>query len=214
MRILVAANGIYDPLIDVLSWRKQTELLIAADGGSEQCLRAGVVPDIVIGDLDSISEKSLNRLKSENKKILPYPIEKDFTDLELALKYAVDHGASEVIVLGALGARWDMSIANVMLLGADFLKNVKVRLVAENQETFLIRGGEQAEIQGEPGDLVSLIPMEGDAQGITTSGLRYPLRDEKLIFAGTRGVSNQLSVHRALIHLKLGSLLCIHRRSI
>ncbi len=212
MRILVAANGIYDPMIDLISWRKKTELLIAADGGSEQCLRAGVVPDVVIGDLDSISADSLRHLKKVGKKILSYPVEKDFTDLELALRYAVDHGGTEIVVLGALGARWDMSIANLMLLGADFLKNVKVCLVAENQETFLIREGREAEIQGAPGDLVSLIPMGGDVHGVTTAGLRYPLNDETLIFAATRGVSNQLISYRGGIRLKVGALLCIHHR--
>ena len=150
MRIVIIANGSVEPKADLAYWAKQADLLIAADGGADHCLAAGIVPDGVIGDLDSISDSVLKILNSQGKIIISYPAEKDFTDLELAMRYAVDQGGRDHY-LGALGARWDMSVANLMLLGADFLKDKIVRLIVENQEAMLLRGPQEIAIQGDPG---------------------------------------------------------------
>lgn len=201
-----------DAGIELAALADRADLVIAADGGAEHCAAAGVVPDVVMGDFDSISSSLLKKLEGGGKKIIPYPAEKDFTDLELALKYAVDNGGKEIVVLGALGARWDMSVANLMLLGADFLQHAVVRLVVENQEAVLLRGGHEITVHGNIGDLFSLIPLGRNAHGVTTEGLRYPLDNETLFFTATRGVSNQLCSANATIALDAGLLLCIHER--
>jgi len=203
------ANGVLEPEINLALWAKRSDLLIAADGGADHCVVAGVVPDVVIGDLDSISEAVLNKLNVHDCKIISYPIEKDFTDLELALRYAADKGNGEIVILGALGGRLDMSMANLMLLGADFLKN-RIRIVAGNQEAMLLREGHKVTIQGDVGDIVSLLPLGRDAKGVTTTGLRYLLNNETLFFTATKGVSNELTSKTATIQLNSGLLLCIH----
>jgi thiamine pyrophosphokinase len=213
LQIIIVANGVLEPEINLALWAKRSDFLIAADGGADRCLAAGVVPDVVIGDLDSISKAALNKLQENDCKIIPYPAEKDFTDLELALRYAVDKGDKEIVVLGALGDRWDMSMANLMLLGADFLKNRTIRMATKNQEIVLLRKGRQISIQGNVGDIVSLLPLGRDANGVTTTGLRYPLDNERLVFAATRGVSNELTSKTATIQLISGLLLCIHKFS-
>ena len=210
MRILIVANGTIAPEANLPIRAKQTDFLIAVDGGADHCVAAGVIPDIVIGDLDSISLRSLNRMKRAEIKILSYPVEKDFTDLELALKYAVNQWEGEIVILGGLGTRWDMSLANLMLLGADFLKNRVVRMITGNQEAVLLRAGQQITIYGKIGSIVSLVPLSLDAKGITTQGLRYPLDNETLVFTATRGVSNQLRSKEATVYLRSGLLLCIH----
>lgn len=210
MRIIIVANGTITPEVNLASMVNKADFLIAVDGGADHCLAAGVVPDIVIGDLDSISLKSLNQLKRAEIKILSYPVEKDFTDLELALKYAVNQSEGEIVILGGLGARWDMSMANLMLLGADFLENRVIRMITGNQEAVLLRAGQQITINGKIGSIVSLIPLSSNAEGVTTHGLRYPLDNETLVFAATRGVSNQLKSKKATVYLRSGLLLCIH----
>lgn len=210
--MIIVANGVIESKTLLLHWAGQADLVIAVDGGADYCLAAGIVPDRLIGDLDSVSESVLKTLKSKGKKIIAYSAEKDFTDLELALQHAVDLGGTELVILGALGARWDMSVANLMLLGADFLKEKKVRMVVENQEAVLLRPKEELSILGAPGDVLSLIPLGGDAEGISTSGLRYRLDREPLAFTATKGVSNQLISHEANVRLESGMLLCIHQR--
>jgi thiamine pyrophosphokinase len=210
LRILIVANGTIEPEVNLPNRAKQADFLIAVDGGADHCVAAGIIPDIVIGDLDSISLKSFNRIKRAEIKILSYPVEKDFTDLELALKHAVNQGQGEIVILGGLGTRWDMSIANLMLLGADFLKDRVIRMITGNQEAVLLRAGQQIAIYGKIGSIVSLIPLGLDAEGVTTQGLRYRLDNETLVFAATRGVSNQLRSKEAMVSLRSGLLLCIH----
>lgn len=211
--MLIVANGIIAEKSEVADLARKADLVIAADGGAAYCSDIGILPDVIIGDLDSIPSSLLQRLKHAGKNIISYPPEKDFTDLELALQYAVDQGADEIVVAGALGARWDMSVANLMLLAADFLAHTKVCLVAENQTAILLRGKETITINAVPGDALSLIPLSKDVNGVSTRGLRYPLTDEALKFAATRGISNQFSSSRATIQLDSGLLLCIFQRS-
>ena len=203
MRCVIFANG----------WLKHTpilhpgDLIIAADGGARHCLKLGLRPAIVIGDLDSLGEEDLAALKAVGAEIIQYSTRKDYTDLELALRHAQSLGADEILVLGALGKRWDQTVANLLLPAA--LAPMPIRLVDGNQEIRMLRGGESLEVQGRPGDTFSLIPLAGDARGVTTQDLEYPLNQEDLAFGSTRGVSNLLLAGQATISLREGLLLCI-----
>jgi thiamine pyrophosphokinase len=187
------------------------DLIIAADGGSHHCLQYGIRPQVVIGDLDSVSEDDLEKLSRLGAEIITYPARKDFTDLELALLEAQRRGADRVLLLAALGERWDQSLANIMLPAA--FPDLHISLVDGQQELHFIHAGETLEITGRAGDTVSLIPLGGDAQGITTHGLEYPLYSETLRLGSTRGISNVMleqasSTEAARITLGAGRLLC------
>lgn len=183
------------------------DVIIAADGGSRHCLRLGIRPSAVIGDLDSLTPDHLTALQALGAEIVQYPTRKDYTDLELALRYARDHGYRPVILAAALGERWDQTLANLLLPAA--LPEMDIRLVDGRQEIFLIRAGATGHISGRAGDTVSLIPLAGDALGVRTQGLEYPLHDERLLFGGTRGVSNVLLGERAQVSLEAGILVCV-----
>jgi thiamine pyrophosphokinase len=202
LRIVIVANGwLNQPIV-----LQPGDLLIAADGGAKHCLKLGLFPESIIGDLDSLSDQELESLQSRGAKIIRYPTRKDYTDLELALKHAQELGASEIIVFGALGARWDQTIANLLLPVA--IAPTCIRLVDGAQEIFFVRSGERFDIYGHRGDVVSLIPLAGDAHGITTQNLEYPLKEDSLNFGSTRGISNVLLAEHATVHLKEGLLLC------
>jgi len=208
MRALVIANG---HVGDSEASRAQTwphDLVICANGGAQHALDLGLAPDVVIGDLDSLDSDLQARLEGEGCQFLVHPTRKDETDLELALRYAVDHGADEILLLGALGGRMDQTLANVLLLALPELAGIKTRVVAGDQEMFLIR--DQVLIEGQVGDTVSLLPIAGDVTGITTEGLEYPLQRGTLKFGSTLGVSNVLTAPMARIQEERGLLLCIH----
>jgi thiamine pyrophosphokinase len=97
------------------------DLLIAADGGAQHCLEKGLHPAYVVGDLDSLDSDQVARLESQGAQFVRYPSRKDQTDLELAVDLAQNLGYAEVLILGALGARWDQTIANIMLPAAPAL---------------------------------------------------------------------------------------------
>lgn len=188
----------------------ENDLIIAADGGAAHCLELGLIPSVVIGDMDSINIETKQRLASSGIRLIRHPARKDYTDLELAMKYAIDNGATQITIVAALGARWDQTLANLLLPAAQEFEGINIRLVDGVQEIRVIKPGETTIISGEPGDTVSLIPIAGEAVGITTHGLEYALNDDSLIFGSTRGISNVMLSRQGKISLRSGKLILVH----
>ncbi len=214
-RTVIIANGVPPHEATVRRWLQPDDdsthvRLICADGGARIALALGLSPEVVVGDLDSLDETMQARLKAMGCRFAVYPAAKDWTDLELALKLAVQEGAAEIVILGALGGRLDQELANILLLLLPEVEGVPTRIVDERQEMFIVRG--QAEIAGQSGDVVSLIPLGGDVEGIVTEGLLYPLRDEPLLSGPARGVSNVMTGPKARVTLRSGALLIVHAR--
>src|SRR5689334_23251718 len=118
---------------------RAADSLIAADGGALPLLRLGLVPDLVIGDLDSLGAAGEAALREQSVELRRFPRAKDETDLELALLHAAALGATAIDILGALGGRWDHTLANVALLALPELRGRRVRLLADRQELCLVR---------------------------------------------------------------------------
>ncbi len=213
MRAVVIANGRLSYAAADRTRILPDDWILAADGGLHNCHRLGLVPAVVIGDFDSVDAADLAPLQATGVTIVRHPERKDKTDLELALEYAVRHGAGEILVLGALGDRWDQTLANALLLASPALAAARTWLADGSQQVALARPGETLQIHGVPGDTLSLLPAGGDAHGVTTDGLEYPLHDETLRFAATRGVSNKLTDTTATVHLTAGLLLVVHLQS-
>ena len=207
MRAIIFANGAFPDLQSVLDLLHPDDLIIAADGGTRHAMNIGVIPQIVIGDLDSLSSDEQARVLAAGSRIVRFSPHKDETDLELALLHAAHEGASEIIILAALGGRLDQIIANVLLLSLPELRELDVRIVEGAQEAFLIQ--DESRVEGRPGDTVSLIPLGGDAVGVTAEGLKWPLSDDTLCFGLARGVSNVLIGEQARVCVRRGTLLCV-----
>ena len=171
----------------------------------------GVVPHLLVGDFDSVSDEARRDLAARGVETVILPTAKDETDTEVALRLAVDRGAESITVFGALGGpRLDHLLGVVALLAADWLRGVDVRLVDHLQEVYLADGDRS--IEGEPGDLVSLLPLTFEVRDIHTEGLLYPLRGEALRQGQARGVSNELVGRRARVRHGAGHLLVTHFR--
>jgi thiamine pyrophosphokinase len=169
-----------------------------------------MAPHLVIGDMDSLPHDVQAELLSRGCQFVIHPRAKDETDLELALHCAVQRKAQEIIILGALGGRLDHTVANLLLLTMTELAGIPVRIIGANQEALLLRGGGTGSVQGRPGDLVSLLPLGGEAIGVTTAGLAWALSRETLHFGLTRGLSNEMVSAIAEIQLEGGYLLVVH----
>jgi thiamine pyrophosphokinase len=213
MRAIIIANGrLNHPACD-RARLKPDDWILAADGGLHNCRLLDLTPAVIIGDLDSVSASDLPPLQSAGVTIVRHPQRKDQTDLELALAYAAAHGAQEILVLGALGNRWDQTLANALLLASPTLAAIPTWLADGLQQMSLARPGVPLSLQGRPGDTLSLLPLAGDSRGVTTTGLEYPLIDETLRFTSTRGVSNTLTGSTATVQLTAGLLLVVHHQS-
>jgi thiamine pyrophosphokinase len=184
-------------------------VLIAADGGMRHLRERGLWPDVVIGDLDSMSAEMKLELQRADCKVLSYPEMKDETDLELALRYAADNHDDQIVILGALGGRLDQLLANIYLLIMPFIRDRKVTIADAYQEAWILPEG-RSRVIGKTGDIVSLLPLGGDVQIEHTSGLAWPLADDTLLLGRSRGISNRMTADCAWIEVKNGTLLCIH----
>jgi thiamine pyrophosphokinase len=209
MRAVIFANGQLGEAQGVQAELRPDDWIIAADGGAHHCLTLGLRPAVIIGDMDSLDDASLVRLAQDGTELLRHPIDKDATDLELALRHAVERRPDEIVVFGALGDRWDQSIANALLVALPEFDGMPIRLRHDRQVLFLIPPGPPVDLPGRPGDTVSLIPLAGGAAGITTRGLAFPLQGGGLDFASTRGISNRIRRLPASVRLEKGLLLCI-----
>jgi thiamine pyrophosphokinase len=168
----------------------------------------GVRPDVVVGDLDSLDASVYTAWEEAGTISVRHAAEKDETDLELALLYAVQHYEGDVMVMGALGGRLDQMLANILLLAHPAFVERRVELVDPGQRAWLVR--ERTEIEGSPGDLVSLVPLSGDVQIGQTDGLKWQLEDEILQFGPARGISNVMVGERAVVEVERGMVLCVH----
>ena len=209
-RAVVFANGEMSTPGWVSEFIHLNDVLIAADGGLNHALALGLNPNFLVGDLDSVTPQQVQEAAAKGCQVERYPEEKDQTDLEIALLRAVAEEIDEIVVLGALGGRVDHELTNLSLLLMPELNAVSVRILAEDQELFLITS--ESELTGQPGDSVSLLPWGGPVIGVTTRGLRYPLAFETLTPDRSRGVSNVMLERSALVSVESGSLLCIHTR--
>lgn len=209
-RALIFVNGELPNLDAARSLIGDDDFVIAADGGTRHALALGLVPSVVIGDLDSVSPANLRTLEAQGAEIRQFPEDKDETDLELALLYAGEHSFDRILLIGALGGRLDQMLGNLSLLSDPAWNAIDVRIDDGVQQAFFAR--EQAQIHGRVGEIVSLIPWHGDVTITNTEGLRWPLHNETLFAHQTRGISNEMTAENARVEIDDGVLLIIHTR--
>lgn len=216
-RIIIFANGDLPDLEKARALLQDDDFIIAADGGTRHVLDLGIMPTIIIGDMDSLPANF--EISKFDDDVILYPQDKNETDLELAIQHALTLNPEQIIILAALGGRLDQTLANIALLSdlqPATLRHAQgdafgLRLDDGVEEVFFCRG--ECEINGKLGDLVSLIPWQGEVTGITTTGLKWRLDDETLYPQKTRGISNEMLGDTATVQIKSGLLLVVHRRT-
>jgi len=202
--VVVASGAMADG--DV-RWLEAADMLIAADGGASTLLDLGRRPDLLVGDLDSADAGLVARLEADEVPIKRHPTDKEATDTELAIDAAVTAGATQVVILGALGGtRLDHELANLLLLADPRFAAPDLRIVRGPTTARILRGAAGLTLVGRQGDLVSLLPIGGDAIGVTTVGLRWALGAATLPLGASRGVSNEVVAVPASVSLDHGVL--------
>jgi thiamine pyrophosphokinase len=209
MKALIVANGeLFQP--EILKRRiaaSNSELVVGADGGALKARALGAVVNAVVGDMDSLTVQS--RLDFAGAEFVTYPAEKNETDLELALNYTAGRGAETIVIVGAVGGRLDSTAANLYLPAGKYGAVRRIELWHGAQTAWVIRHPGE-DIRGRIGDTLSLIPLAGNAVGVVTTGLKYPLRSETLSFESGRGLSNVFTEETARVELSDGMLLAVH----
>ena len=208
MRAVIFVNGVISDPVRLRRWLRDDDYLVAADGGAHHCLAMGRLPHVVVGDLDSVTPALVEALAGQGVDVERHPTHKNETDLELAIDRAIRDGATEIVLLGALGGRLDQSLANVLLL-VQREWPAMLQLVDETEVATVLRGGETLELIAPVGATVSLLPLSAEVTGITYTGLLYPLEDVTLALGSTRGVSNEVVSVPATARIRTGLALII-----
>ena len=209
MPTLIVANGDLPEITNLPAWPATAKHIIAVDGGANHCVRLGIAPHILIGDLDSIAPPVLQEYEDKGVIIHRHPPQKDATDLELAIDLANGSGTEEIWLLGCLGGRWDMSLANILLLAADKYEKIRFTLIGTDCLMHLLRPGFPFKLDTAFGSRVSFLPLRGDVHGLTLQGFAYPLKNETLHFGRSQGISNEIILPPATVEFFSGLLLCV-----
>ncbi len=215
MKALIVADGDIPSraAVDRLLGPDGADVVVGADGGAAKAVLLGFTPDVAVGDHDSLSPRAVDQLRADGVEVIAHPQAKDESDTELALREAINRGATSLLVIGAFGGpRLEHTIANLLLLSSPELAGLDVSLADGASEVRLLDDGGTLTLNGRRGDYVSLFPLAPVVHGVTTQGLAFALVDEPLSQGPARGLSNEMTGERAAVSTRNGRLLVVHTR--
>lgn len=207
MNVIIFTNGEYkqQKFYQNLLENTNNPYIICADGGANFTRKLGIMPNVILGDMDSISSETTEFYK--NIKFCYFPQKKDQTDTELAIDHAIQNGATEVTILGALGSRMDHSLGNIYLLTRFLDAEVEGKIVNENNSICLINKNKRFEFP--IGTVISLLPIGGDVEDINICGFEYPIVHGRMTMNNPYGISNVTNREKQEISFEKGMLLVV-----
>ena len=199
--VLVVCNGEPPPSVLLRRWARAADVVLAADGGANMLRDAGLVPNVVIGDLDSVTPRTRRECASS---LFIHRGSQDSTDLEKALDFCSEMKAGSVVLAGATGGRLDFTLGNLAVLWR-YVRRFPIVVRGDGWHALTVT--RQMRIEGKRGALVSIIPF-GACRGVTLRGLHYPLREAALP-VGRIGASNVVEKSPFTVSVKKGKLLVV-----
>lgn len=208
MRYIVMANGHYGELNYYLPLLRSADQVVCADGGANYARWLGISPAVIVGDMDSIHPETSHFFQQSGIPFKRYPRHKDFTDTQLALAVAEEMGATEIVLIGSMGGRLDHCLSNLYAGITPTRNGLIVCHVTTDSVIHIFNSS--LEIEGAPGDVVSILPLSEEARQVRTEGLEYPLCGETLYSHNPYAVSNVLTGKRAAVRIEEGIAALFH----
>ncbi|MGO4271220.1 thiamine diphosphokinase [Paenibacillus sp. TAF58] len=189
----------------------EDDVLVGSDRGALYLIQNGYTPHISLGDFDSVTAEELSRIRSSSLTFIDCdPVFKDLTDTEMAFNWALAQHPDQIVLLGALGTRFDHSLANVHLLRKGTEQGVFCSIVDANNQIIVI--SQSTRIWRGSYTHISLLPLSLEVTGITLHGFQYPLHQATLQIGQSLGISNVLEEPEGFIELQTGLLLVIQSK--
>jgi len=207
MKGVIISNGNVASKEFYLNQIKDADIVICCDGGANTAYKYGIIPDLILGDFDSISNKILDYYKEKGIQMLSFPANKDKTDTQIAVELLIEKSCNEIAMLSCIGSRFDHSLANISLLYKVLTHKINGYIKDEKNTIYLIDS--EMVINAKEGQIVSLIPFTKVVKGINTSGLYYEVKNGSMTFGNPYGVSNFMVKNTAKITIEEGLLLII-----
>lgn len=209
MRAAIFLNGSNESSDLLRRVAGRADLIVAADGGARYALEAGVVPDLVVGDMDSLGEDLALEIESRGAALERHPERKDKMDGQLAVLAARERGATAADLLCAGGGRLGALFAVPHILLAAERIGLRSTVVADRVRMFVVEAGYRT-VEGEPRESISIFPLSGPAAGVTLEGMEYPLQNASLEPGDTLGFHNELIGREATVSVGKGAVLVVH----
>ncbi len=206
MNFLIVLNGNTANNNELNEIIEKADYVICADGGAKWAYYAGIQIDAVIGDMDSLDVEDLELFESFDIKTIKAPVEKDETDGILAVDYAVLNGAKSVVILGGEGGRLDHQYGNLMLLKRLQDHNCTAKMFLK--DGYVILSNKETEIFCNTGDIISVVPFEGELVISEASGLKYSIdKNTYFNYGYPVGISNVAESRRVYLNITSGNAL-------
>ena len=206
-KIAIIANGTMSNTYFYQEYVKDASIIICADGGANNAYKMNIIPDYIIGDLDSIDSTTTTYFKKNHKTKIINDQNQEKTDLELAISLAESLHPDEIFIFGAIGDRIDHTLANILCL-IKINPEIKAKIIDEKNILELI--DKSSEIKGSAEDIISVIPLT-QIVGLSYEGMKWPVSNKNTKF-GWFGLSNRFTKRKAKISFSKGKLLIIKVR--
>ncbi len=210
MDCVIIASGNFEATPEIKKRIKASPLIICADGGARHLRAQNIYPHVLIGDFDSIHPDDKTAFIKNDVRVVEFPPQKNQSDTELCITWALDHHATDITLLGVTGNRMDHTLANIFLLRKLLKQNITARIIDSNNEMVMVM--DTITLEGNPGDLISIIPMTQVVSGITLTGLEYTMSNGQIEMGSSLGISNCLIKSKAVISIKNGMALVTKSR--
>lgn len=212
-RILIITGGrIDDSFLSQLVKKEKYNLIIVADHGLYAADRLNLNIDYIIGDFDSVTESLLEKYRSSSTSIHTFPIEKDKTDTEIAIDFALMHMPTSIDIVGATGSRLDHVLANIHLLMLPLQHGIQAALLDFNNKIYLKNKSFSIQKDQQFGDYISFLPLGDKVSGLTLTGVKYPLNHISYMAGSSLGISNVIIEEKASIEFSEGILVAIESK--
>jgi thiamine pyrophosphokinase len=211
MNVGIVAGGPRICIPDLKTFDEQEMYWIGVDKGVQYLLDEQIVPDLAVGDFDSIRESEWKRIKEKVRNIKKYRPEKDETDMELAIEYGVKQNPNTISLFGATGGRLDHFLANISLLVNEKWSKSSIDFkIIDRQNIISVHRPKKYEIRKLPDKpYVSFLPVNGHVEGLTLTGFKYSLHNYTAIFGSTRCISNELIEEKGTFSFTSGILMMV-----
>ncbi|OLS42062.1 thiamine diphosphokinase [Bacillus sp. MRMR6] len=210
MKINIVAGGPEALLPELTQYAKEGAMWVGVDRGVFYLLQRGIKPAIAFGDFDSVSEKELHLIENKVHQMQRFKPEKDETDMELALNWALEQGPAEILIFGATGGRQDHHFANVQLMIKPYLEKKSIPIfIMDKQNLLFIKGPGTYRVEKDSKKYVSFIPITLVVTNLTLEGFKFPLTGRYISIGSTLCISNELISDYGTFSFSEGILLVI-----
>lgn len=210
MKGLLISNGDiidYNILKDLIN---KHDYIVCADGGINHLIHINKIPNVLIGDLDSINKRGLEFVEKHNINTVKYPSMKDKTDTELSISYMINHDIKDITLIGVTGTRMDHTISNILLLKELNERKIKSRIIDNHNIIYFVN--KFIKIRKRKDVNISIIPLSTNGITVYLKGFLYSLKNENIKFGSTLGISNKIIDKYGIIEIKKGNALIIESK--